>query len=399
MDPTSTRPTYQLQEWKSLVCRLSPADVAYLLDVHRTHLTLSPTGKRDQYRLISRGYVGCIQAPDCRLIVQPKVPLGNLFLLLNPKSIQLGSPASPGGEQQGGVVDFLAIQLARLMQERVKAGLHREYVERTSADQFLRGRLDLQAQMRELATGSNRIHSRFDELTTEIPCNQFPRRIARQLLRSPLLGDLARQELHVAVQSFAQVTMLPGEESETGRLQCLRAPEQYRPLLDLCQTLDDALRHGEQDSKLRFPSFLVAMERVFERYVMEVALAAADPELRVEIQEAHYLNHAGERKADLQLRPDVVIYQVGKPCAVLDAKWKWRPGIPFIARDVHQAIAYAAILGVEKTLLVYPGRRDCFRRYPLRFGSGTFEIRKLRVIGSAAELAESSKRLTRALRK
>ena len=120
-----------------------------LLAGHRTHLRLAPTGRRGRYRLTPTGHVGTIVGPDCRLVIRPKIPVKNLFHLLDPTG------PLPVAEDRAATVtgtealDFLAGRLARLLAERVVAGLHRAYSERCEAGPFLHGRLDLAAHLRE----------------------------------------------------------------------------------------------------------------------------------------------------------------------------------------------------------------------------------------------------------
>src|SRR4051794_22546453 len=76
--------TLVLTERVAHVCRLAPADVAFLLTAHRGRFELTPPHQRHRYRLTALGHVGIVVAPTCRLVIRPKVPLSNLLLLLAP---------------------------------------------------------------------------------------------------------------------------------------------------------------------------------------------------------------------------------------------------------------------------------------------------------------------------
>ncbi len=65
------------------------------------------------------------------------------------------------------------------------------------------------------------------------------------------------------------------------------------------------------------------------------------------------------------LTPDLTVFRHSFPVSVWDAKWK-KPDPT--AADVHQALAYAAVLGVPACGLVYPGRR--WKLQTLRAPSG-----------------------------
>ncbi len=82
---------------------------------------------------------------------------------------------------------------------------------------------------------------------------------------------------------------------------------------------------------------------------------------------------------------------------VVDAKWKRPAGAP-AAADLYQMLAYCTALGIGRAVLVYPGRRDRVRRYPLLNAPVCVEARTLRVVGDAAACRRSFRRLGRALR-
>src|SRR6266446_5641855 len=86
METSTPRRTLVLTERRSAAGRLTPADVDYLLAEHRAHIDLVPTGRRGRYRLTPTGHVGTISAPTCRIVIRPKIPLENLFHLLDPMS-------------------------------------------------------------------------------------------------------------------------------------------------------------------------------------------------------------------------------------------------------------------------------------------------------------------------
>src|SRR5690348_2551335 len=102
MGPMPPRRTLLLRERTPAECRLAAEDVAFLLAQHRTHLELMPAQRRGRYRLTPGGYVGTITAPTCRLVIRPKIPLDNLFYLLDPAApppvTEDTAAAAPGTE-------------------------------------------------------------------------------------------------------------------------------------------------------------------------------------------------------------------------------------------------------------------------------------------------------------
>ncbi len=101
------------------IARLTPPDVAFLLDNHRAHIEVLPTGRRDRYRLVALGCAGVLVAPTCRLVIRPKVPLANVFDMLDPLAPVPAAEDAVEPRRGTEVLDFIAGQFACRLAERV----------------------------------------------------------------------------------------------------------------------------------------------------------------------------------------------------------------------------------------------------------------------------------------
>jgi 5-methylcytosine-specific restriction enzyme subunit McrC len=384
--------TVKLRERVSRECRLSSADVAFLLAEHRAHVEVAITGRRGWYRLTPTGHVGTIVGPGCRLVIRPKIPVRNFGYLLDPAGPLPALDDRVTAARGDRVLDLLAGRLARLLEERAAAGLHRAYAERSEQGPFLHGRLDLPAQLRDQPGRKDRLHCRYEDFTSDVPCNQLARATAELVVRSPLLGESVRQALRRALEGYAGVTPavlgpdLLQEAEPTG------LTEGYRPLFELCRLLAEGLSPGEKAGATPCPAFLLDMERVFENYCISSCVQPLHTsqgtygKYSVAIQPLH-------RFGNLRMRPDLVLQKADLPVLVLDAKWKKDT----VQQDIYQVLAYCAALGVKQAVLVYPGRRD--RKRSLRFEHTgiALTVRKLRVLGTREECRRSAERLARSV--
>jgi 5-methylcytosine-specific restriction enzyme subunit McrC len=401
MDSHPTLPTFRLTERVAADCRLTPDDVDFLLAAHRAHVKLMPTRQRDVYRLTPTGHVGTIVAPGCRLVIRPKIPVRNLFYLLDPTGpvpvAEDRTAAAPGVD----LFDFLAAHLARLLAERAAHGLHRAYVERSVHGPFLQGRLDLPAQLRDAPSRKDRVHSRHEDFTADVPCNQIPRATAELVLRSPLLGEVARHALRRALTPFAEISPAVLGPEGFASAAADRLTEAYRPLLDLCRLLAESLSPGEAAGACPCPAFLLDMERVFERYLTAHCVAAWDGKggLAASVQPLLRPHFPVAGQPDLSMRPDLILEREGRPELVVDAKWKRLPQGALLTGDVYQVLAYCAALGIERAALVYPGRRS--RKWEYRFERSPvrLEVHTLRVVGSREKCLAAARRLVHLLRR
>jgi 5-methylcytosine-specific restriction enzyme subunit McrC len=387
--------TLVLTERRPHVARLAPGDVAFLLEHHRGHVEVLPTGRRDRYRLTALGCAGVLVAPACRFVIRPKVPLVNVFAMLDPLADVASESDRIAPERDTEILDFLAGQLARRMVERVAAGLHRAYRQRSEQGTVLQGSLDLPAQLRQAAGRKDQLHSQYDDLSADVPCNRAIKATAKALSASPLLGVEVRSALRQALAGFAEASSLP-LSPDLWELE--RAPADYRPLLDLCRLLADGLTCNDAAGPLAAPGFLLDLERVFESHVTRgiVEAFAGSRDHNVAVQATHVVNQPITGQPDLTVRPDVTIDRDGRPVLVVDTKWKRLPSKAETA-DLYQVLAYGTALAAQGVVLVYPGRkwRACeyrFTHVPLRLTTYV-----LPVSGTRMACARSVRRLGRAV--
>jgi 5-methylcytosine-specific restriction enzyme subunit McrC len=397
MEPAPER-TVVLTERTATACSLTPADLDFLLSQHRTRFEIVPADQAGWYRITPLGFVGVVIAPHCRFVLQPKIPVRCLLHLLDPLAELTPfldrTDVAPGTE----ALNFLAGQLARLLGERLRAGLHQAYVERLTCGPVLQGRVDVTAQLRQPSLARDRLHGRLDEHTPDVPCNQLLKSTVEFLLRSPLLAVAVRALLQGCLRSLATIQSVPLDANSVAAAAPDPLTEAYRPLWDLCRFLINNLAPDQAPGPAPAPAFLLDMQRIFERYVTAGIEAAAGPRKRhtMAAQRSFQASEQADGQPGVHMRPDLTVSRRDKPIVVLDAKWKQLPAGALIPEDLYQAIAYATALGVRRAVLVYPGRLDRARRYHFPRPRLRIEIRRLVVIGTAARCRRSLAQLARA---
>lgn len=400
MQPSSQPRTLFLTERRPILARLAPVDVAFLLEHHRGHLEVLPAGPRHRYRLTALGCTGVLVAPACRFVIRPKIPLVNVFAMLDPLAdVDAGQDrlAPPTGTE---ALEFLAGQLARRMAERVATGLHRAYRERREQGTLLHGRLDLPAQLREAPGRKNQLHSLYDDLSIDIPCNQIVKATAEALLTSPLLGAEVRTALRQALVGFEGVSSVSLSPSLWETIGSERLPAEYPPLLELCRLLADSLTLCNAVRPIPAPSFLLDLERVFERHVTRGVVEAftRNRTHTVAVQVAHSVTEPAVGQRDVTMRPDLTIDRDAQTILVLDAKWKRWTGSAGTG-DLYQVLAYGTALGAKGVVLIYPGKRWRWREYRFRHTPLRLIPCTLQVGGTREECLRSVRRLARALKR
>jgi 5-methylcytosine-specific restriction enzyme subunit McrC len=393
--PTMSHPrTLRLTEYRPREVRLRRADVDALLAHPRQPVEVVPTRQPGRYRLTAQGFAGVLHTPNLRVVLRPKIPRANLFLLIDPDAPPDTVPDSAAAEPGTEALDFLARRLGDEMRARAAAGLRRGYVERADQQPFLQGRLDVAAQSRETPAARARFHTTREEFSPDLPVHRLAKATAEALLASPFVAADTRAGLRLAAAGYAEVPAGPVDPAAFDALPSDRLSDADRALMDLCRLLINGLRPADATGDVAGPSFLLDLERVFERYV-ERGLRPAAGSLEVQ-REFVYHAPVPAGQPSLTGRPDFVLRRGGTVASVLDAKWKALDGPP-PAADVHQALAYGAGLGCRDVRLIYPGRRYRNWRYELTASETKLIVHSLRVVGPAGSCARSVERLRKAL--
>src|SRR5688572_20359352 len=106
-----------------------------------------------QWHITSQGWVGCIPlTPNLAFLLQPKLPIGNLFRMLE-YAYHLDSFTFLDGlvasDSLAGFYERLAHVLAKRVLDRGRQGLYRAYLPISGRPGSLRGRLDLSQATRQ----------------------------------------------------------------------------------------------------------------------------------------------------------------------------------------------------------------------------------------------------------
>jgi 5-methylcytosine-specific restriction enzyme subunit McrC len=392
--------TLHLIERHTRLCRLAPVEVDFLLAHHRASLEVLPTAERHIYRITPGGVSGVLITPRRRIVISSKVPLANLFLLLDPLAdlpFQRDQVQPTNGSE---IIDLLAGQFAAKMLERAAAGLHRAYRETANHGAYLVGQIDVPAQLRQPICRKEQIHSRQDEFTLDIPCNQVPRTVAANLLASGLLAPVVRERLLGALSLFGEVSEANLTPDVLDSLQRERLPAEYVPLIDLCRLLIDSLAPTPIGGAFPAPAFLLPLERLFEQYLTRaVQDGFPDAEHTVSAQESFFTGESAPGQPPVRIRPDVTLYREGRAVLVIDAKWKQLSPTALIPEDLYQMLAYCAVLGTSTAVLVHPGGRAWVWDYDFPHAGAWVQVRTLRVSGTREQCLRSRRRLARDLRR
>jgi 5-methylcytosine-specific restriction enzyme subunit McrC len=300
-----------------------------------------------------RQFVGVLTLPSgVSLTVQTKVPASNLFIML---AVAYRLP-SPFREQAARydtideVLEFLVDEFIHLVDTRIAAGLHRNYIEREDNLAAVRGRIAIAEDFRRNYILRQRVFCRFTEFSWDIPENQVIRQVAH-LLTGWVSNPKRRLRLWQIDHLLAEVSPVQVPAALLDRFVYDRLNADYESIHHLCRLFLHGASVSEHAGETPFRSFLLDMNQLFEQFVTEVLRNRAPQGMEVSDQ---YRAHLDEDRR-LAIRPDLLVSRHGRPALVADCKYKRLDDHePFRHHDVYQALAYCTALGLDRGMLLYP---------------------------------------------
>ena len=307
------------------------------------------------YGVRSRGWIGQIPVGDDLLIrVVPKVPVGNLFRMLevayNLRSFRLfdGEIAI---ESLDDVYERIVSILCRRVLDRVRKGLYRSYLDEADELPYVRGHIDVVGVVLNSMRGTPRIPCRYEEHTADLEDNRILLWTLHQVRRQGLHRTKVRIELDRARRALGgTITLKHFSPADCVHRFYHRLNDDYAPMHGLCRFILEHTGPGIQAGDQTFIPFQLYMPNLFESFVAE--WLRSNPPKGVTIRPQHTAKL--DANFEMKIHVDIVLCDEvsQQPIAVLDTKYKGSEQ-PSEA-DIYQVAFYAKELHVPRAMLVYP---------------------------------------------
>lgn len=182
------------------------------------------------------------------------------------------SEIAVGAEDAPDLLNLFAKLTASGINGIIRRGLDRGYVGFVEETRAPRGKMLMDAVLKEQTLRRGSVVCSFDELTPDILHNQVLKATARKLSRSYGVDPALAHELIVIQKRLSHVSDIRVTASTFGRIQLCRNTRQYVPLLRLCEFVHRRLLPVPGGDGFMFSGFLedeVAMSNLFEEFLRE----------------------------------------------------------------------------------------------------------------------------------
>lgn len=165
--------------------------------------------------------------------------------------------------------ELCAAILARGISTQIKRGLGKEYIPRTEALSFLRGKIDISETIKTQALQRKQMVCSYDEFSVNSYLNRIIKSTVLILLRADIT-KARKKELRKLLAFFDDVDTID-LYSVNWNVQYNRNNQTYRMLISICYLVVKGLLQTQSDGSTKLMDFLdeQRMHRLYEKFILE----------------------------------------------------------------------------------------------------------------------------------
>lgn len=336
-----------LREHAQSIIELDTETATALANHPLAHVSVAP--HPEGWAVKPGSVVGAFSVNERGLLIRPKIPMANVFNLLEVGSSSLRWLDS---SFDYGTDDNLLVALVRMFRRGLDAaiahGVRHDYLEQGDRLISLRGRIDMPTLVRRPGLVSP-IPCRFDEYTPDIELNRVLVAALLVSLRIPHVPDADRMQLRRHLGRFEGVSALTADLSWVDSWQPSRLEQHYESAVRTAALLLRGRSPADRSGSHTLGQFLVDMNELVETFITERIRRGLPGGLTASAQHQLILDTAQSRV----VRPDLVISDADGPMLVLDVKYKALESITSVSTDdLYQLHTYAQLLDLKRAVIL-----------------------------------------------
>ena len=318
-------------------------------------LTVTPSvGSEGHYDLTPSSYIGAVELGSLSVTILPKIPVSRVMFLIS-YALDPANWSSKGFDldEEQSLLEAVIPGFVRQLQVALRRGVLESYRTEESSLTTIRGRLRIGEQLRKRFAAAPPAEVTYDEFTEDMEENRLIKAALARLGKMRLRNELLRRSLRRFDSALERVELVRYDPRSIPEIRYTRLNEHYRPAVELARLILHAdsyeLRHGA----VRGTSFLVAMNKVFEDFVVVALREALDVSDRSFPQGASARSLFLDSARRVSLAPDISWWDRGMCTFVGDVKYKTIPETGVNHPDLYQLLAYVIACGLPGGLLIY----------------------------------------------
>ncbi len=311
-------------------------------------------------------YVGFIQLKSCSIEILPKVsgddPRKSRRVLLRmlQRSGFLNIHESQVSQlmiEKMSLFEIIAYLFTEKLARELRKGIFKSYQREYGELQLVRGRIDMNRQLRREALKRPGISCEYDEFQIDNPLNQaFKAALQLVMFCCKTSSTKKRAASSMVWLDEAKVACMTHDRLE--RIRFDRTNRRYQESFRLAKLLLSRSTSVSSPGGVHSSSILFKMNDLFEEYIAYLVRTNAD-KVTVKDRSHKLLVRTGDNRGVFRLEPDLLVTGPAGKRIILDTKWKMiyshrsRHGVK--REDFYQMYAYLTrYKEVEEVILLYP---------------------------------------------
>jgi len=309
--------------------------------------------KNNAYLLKATSYVGVINLPSgFRIQIVPKIDNTALYYVLcYLYKINIRVFDRSKFPQGSFFLDMIALIFKSELENIIQQGLFKKYVSEEENQNFLKGKLLIEKQIKHNFINKQRFYCKYDELTYDNLENQTIL-YALTLLTDLVSNNLLKQELidlkwilenEVTPRSFLSV-------EDVDKITFSRLNDYYEKIIILSKQLIREIFIGDIHSKeIQAYGYLINMNDVFQDFIFEI-IKNVLPQYSVKGQGIginNLIKPNNKTTPSIRIRPDILISKNNETKLTIDTKYKkmddyyQNTKAKAKSQDIYQIISYS----------------------------------------------------------
>ncbi len=327
---------------------LDPSAVTLLRSLPAGRIELAPSDEPGGFCLRASSWVGAIVLPRLTIQILPKIrDLRTVLTMFTSGAGLVDWGIDTTAYRRGDLVEGIAELALRAINAATRRGVVHGYRATHERVPVIRGRLDVQ-QLASRPWDSWPVPCRFDDFTPDIAENRVLLAAVGQISLWPV-GPVLRRMAGGLLQRLQGVGDLPAALTESGLIQRTPLNEHYQPALALARLVLEGFGLTQAAGGLSAQSFLVDMNKLFEKWISDELSARLWPGLEV-VQQRNVPLSVSPR---VNMTPDLVFRRGKDTVFVADVKYKLTGGGLARTDDYYQLLAYTTAMRLPRGLLIY----------------------------------------------
>jgi 5-methylcytosine-specific restriction enzyme subunit McrC len=218
-------------------------------------------------------------SPDIKNFTEYGIPIRNLWhmLLYAWNELPARSPVTPGEVEDAPTLDALfALVLIRCLQQRMRTGLGRAYVNEAKTLRGVRGRINFSESIKDYSFEKGEANCVFQQYSANEPRNQIIVSTLSRLIQAGAFGpdkaeaDAIRHRLRRLVRSLGGIEPIELTPSLVARQLSIQNDRDYRLMLSICELILQRQMPLEEPGIHPLPGLdrdTLILYRIYERFV------------------------------------------------------------------------------------------------------------------------------------